>query len=282
MSYVLKLKYSPKVLVDARNISPDKFAGKTLNEIKKLKILEGGYETTIESIFDVDGPSQAPQDIKSIEITIEGGSNKLCFIGYRMSGGKVVIKGGAGHFTGYKMSGGTIVVHGSVRDYLGCKMKGGVIEVFGDAGHRIGSKLHGEKSGKGMRGGTITIHGNAGSYVGWGAGGGTIVIDKNAKNFVGSDIAGAVVVVKGSAGIYPGFGMSSGRVVIGGRIESMAPSFYIDSIIPSLKVRGIAFNKPFATFIGDVISGGRGLLQISYEDNKDFVDLYKNLLEESI
>ncbi len=282
MSYVLKLVSTPKVLIDARSISPNKFAGKSLDEIRKLRILEGGAEATLDTLFSVDGPSKASQDPNSIEIIIENSSNKLCFIGYKMSGGKIVVKGDVGHFTGYKMSNGSIIVHGSARNYLGCKMRGGSIEVFGDVGHRAGGKLHGEKSGKGMRGGTIVIHGNAGSYLGWGAGGGAIIVDGNAKNFVGADITSGTIVVKGSAGIYPGFGMSGGRVVVGGRVEAMSPSFYIDSIVPSLKVRGISFNKPFATFIGDVLSSGRGVLQISYEDNKNIIDVYKQFLEESI
>ena len=280
MSFVLKLKSIPKVLTDLRNVSPDKFAGKKIEEIRNLKILEGGVPTTLDTVFDTDGPTSASTDVKTIEITIENSLDKLCFIGYKMSGGKIVIKGGVGHFVGYKMRGGTITVHGDTRNYLGAKMVNGVIEVFGNAGHRVGCKLQGEKPGKGMKGGTIIIHGNAGADVGWGMAGGTIVVEGSVGNFVGADMVGGVVVVKGGSGIYPGLGMVGGRIVIGGEVRAIVPSFYLDSITPSLRVRGITFQKPFATFIGDAIVFGKGMLQISYEDNKHILELYKDILEE--
>ena len=272
MSFILRLRSKPTVLTDLRNISPDKFAGRMLNEIRSLSAVEGGRAVSLDTFFDIDGPSRAPQEVGSIEITVEGGTDKLCYIGYKMTGGKIVIKGSTGHFTGYKMKGGTIVIYGDTRNYLGAKMAGGTIEVFGNVGHRIGSKLHGEKPGKGMKGGTIMVHGNAGADVGWGASGGTIIIDGSAGNFVGSEMTGGVVVVKGSAGIYPGAGMAGGRIVIGGAVKSLLPSFYLDSIAPSIKVKKIPFDKPFAIFIGDVTVLGRGFLQVSYEDNKDLLE----------
>lgn len=280
LSYVLKLKSVPKVLVDARNISPDKFAQKGLNEIRNLKVLEGGEVTTLDTLFDIEGASSAPQNAKDIEIIIEGSMDKLCYVGYKMSNGKILIKGNIGHFAGYKMRGGTIIIHGNARNYLGTKMIGGTIEVFGDVGHRVGSKLQGEKPGKGMKGGAIVIHGNAGAEVGWGAGGGSIIVDGNAGNFVGADITGGTIIVKGSAGIYPGARMCGGRIVIGGSIQAMLPSFYLDSVVTSLKVRGIVFQKPFATFIGDVVVLGRGILQMSYDDNKHILERLKHIVEE--
>jgi formylmethanofuran dehydrogenase subunit C len=279
VTYTLRLKVTPKVLIDARWISPDRFAGKSIDEIKKFRILEGGWETVLGELFDVIGPEKAPSDPKEVEIVIENSSAKLCFIGYKMSGGRIVIKGDAGHFIGYKMRGGSITIYGNVRNYLGAKMKDGSIEVFGDAGHRVGSKLQGEKPGKGMKKGTIVIHGNAGSEIGCGMAGGTIVVEKNAGNLVGDFMTGGTIIVKGSAGLYPGLEMQGGRIVIGGAVKSILPSFYVDSYIPSLKVRGIEFKKPFLSFIGDVVVGGRGVLQISYEDNKELLEYYKSLLE---
>lgn len=280
MSFILKLKTIPKVLIDARCISPDRFAGKKLDEVRGLRLLEGGVTTTLDTIFDVDGPSTALQNAKDVEIIIEGSSDKLCYIGYKMSNGRITIKGSVGHFIGYKMRNGLIVVYGNTRNYLGAKMVGGVIEVFGNVGHRVGSKLQGEKAGKGMKEGTIYIHGTAGSDIGWDASGGTIIVEGGAGDFVGADMTGGTIVIKGNAGIYPGYNMSSGRAVIGGRVGSLLPSFYIDSIAPSIKVKGISFQKPFATLIGDAIVLGRGILQISYEDNVHILEQYKQLLEE--
>lgn len=280
MSYILKLKSMPRVLTDVRNISPDKFIGKKLEEIRNMVALEGGMRITLDTLFDVEGPVLAPQDAKSIEILIEGSIDKLCYIGYKMSNGKIVIRGNIGHFIGYKMKGGSITVYGNTRNYLGAKMTNGLIEVFGNTGHRVGSKLQGEKLGKGMRGGTIYVHGNTGADVGWGAGGGTVIIDGCAGNFVGAEMTGGLIIVKGDAGIYPGVRIIGGRIVIGGMVKAILPSFYIDSFIPILKVKGIVFQKPFVSFIGDAIVSGRGILQISYENNLHFLEEYKHIIEE--
>lgn len=282
MSYILKLKSKLVTLVDARNISPDKFVDKNLHEIRNLKLFEGSMTTTLDTIFDVEGSSSPHQNVRNIEIIIEGECSKLNFVGYKMNGGKIVVKGDIGHFLGYKMKGGNIVVYGNTRNYTGAKMVDGSIEIYGNAGHRTGSKLHGEKPGKGMRGGTIYVHGNSGSEVGWGMGGGTIIIDGDSGNLVGANMTGGTVIVKRNCGMYVGLRMISGRIVVGSRIQSLLPSFYIDSLIPSVKVKGVTFSKPFAVFIGDVLSGGRGFLQISYEDNKHIVDEYVELLRESV
>jgi len=278
--YSLYLKIKPVVLIDVRHITPDNFAGKELTGIKNIVVWEGGKKTYLSELFDIEGPEKAPSDPGQITITFETGSNKLCYIGYKMSKGKVHVKGDVGHLVGYKMRGGSIVVEGSARNYVGAKMKDGVIEIYGDVGHRLGSKLPGEKPGKGMRGGTIIVHGNAGSEVGVGMEKGVIIVDGSTGNLVGSEMLGGTIVVKGSCGLYPGAGMSGGRVIIGGKVDAILPSFYVDSVVPSVSIRGIKFDKPFMLFTGDVVVGGKGLLYISYNDNKELLEYYKSLIEE--
>lgn len=279
VTYALSLKYVPAVLVDARRITPDQFAGKKLDEIKKIVLLEGGREVRIGELFDIVGPERAPENPGDIEILLKQGSNKLCYLGYRMSGGRIVVEGDVGHFTGYKMRGGSIVVKGNTRNYTGSKMRGGTIEVLGDAGHKLGGKLQGEKPGKGMKGGKIIVHGRAGAEVGVGMRSGTIIIHGDAGNLVGVDMQGGTIVVVGNAGIYPGTNMYAGKIVIGGKVECLLPSFYADAILPSVKAKGIRFDKSFMLFIGDAIVGGRGLLYLSYEDNKALLEPYKELVE---
>jgi len=280
VTYSLHLKTKPTVLIDVRHITPDEFSGKELTDIKNIVVWEGGRKTRLSELFDVEGPEKAPSDPAQITITFKTGSNKLCFIGYRMSKGKISVKGDAGHLVGYKMRGGSIVVEGSARDYVGAKMKDGNIEVYGNVGHKLGGKLPGEKLGKGMKGGTIVVHGNAGSEVGVGMERGMIMVEGGAGNLVGSDMLGGTIVVKGCCGLYPGAGMSGGRVIIGGRVGTILPSFYVDSTVPSISVRGIKLDKPFMLFIGDVVVGGKGLLYISYNDNKELLEHYRSLIEE--
>ena len=279
VTYYLRLKENPSVLIDARSITPDSFAGKRMDEILSLRLLEGGRQITLQDLFDVEGPNEAPKDPGEITIIIERSTGKISFVGYRMSKGNITINGNAGHFIGYKMKGGSIVIHGNVRNYLGAKMKDGTIEVFGNAGHWVGAKLLGEKPGKGMKGGTIMIHGNAGSEIGSGMKGGTIIIDGGARNSIGNHMVGGTIIIKGNAGLYPGLRMSGGRIVINGLVEALLPSFYADALIQPLKVKGITFNKSFMSFIGDVLVGGHGLLQVSYDDNKELLEEFRKLLE---
>ena len=278
--YSLYLKMKPVVLIDVRHLTPDKFAGKDLSSIKNIAVWEGGKKTYLSELFDIEGPEKAPADPDQITIVFETGSSKLCYIGYKMSKGKIIVKGDTGHLVGYKMRGGSIVVEGNARDYVGAKMKDGTIEIHGNVGHRLGGKLLGEKPGKGMRGGTIVVHGNAGSEVGVGMKRGTIIVNGNAGNLVGSDMLGGSIIVRGNCGLYPGAGMSGGRVVISGRVGAILPSFYVDSIVSSFSIRGIKFEKSFMVFIGDVLAEGRGLLYISYNDNRELLEYYKSLIEE--
>ncbi|MEM0211895.1 MAG: formylmethanofuran dehydrogenase subunit C [Candidatus Methanomethylicia archaeon] len=282
ITYRLKLKDKFIVPIDARSISPDNFVGKSLEDIKKISIFEGGRESTIEDIFDVEGPSFSSKEaLNNVEIIIEGASTgKLRYLGYKMSGGKIIVKGDAGHFIGYRMSNGVIIVEGRAGSYVGSKMKGGSIEIFKDCGDCIGGKLPGEKPGKGMSGGSIIVHGNAGSQVGVGMKGGRILIDGNSGMLCGSYMMGGTIIVKMRCGLYPGARMTAGRIIVGGIVEGILPSFYVDSIIPSIKVREVVFNKPFMIFLGDVLVGGRGTLNISLEDNKLLIEPYKELLEE--
>ncbi|MEM2137040.1 MAG: formylmethanofuran dehydrogenase subunit C [Candidatus Methanomethylicia archaeon] len=278
-TYILKLKNPSIVPIDSRNISPDKFAGKSLEEIEKLKVLEGGRETVIGDLFELEGPDVAPKESGNIEIIVEGSSTgKLRYLGYKMGGGKIIVKGDAGHFTGYKMSNGSIIVEGKAGNYVGAKMKGGIIEVSKDCGDCIGGKLPGEKLGKGMSGGSIIVHGNAGSQVGVGMKGGRILIDGDAGMLCGSYMMGGTIIIRGGCGLYSGARMTAGRIIIGGVVEGILPSFYADSIVPSVKVRDVAFMKPFMIFIADAVVGGRGTLYISIEENRELVEPYMEIV----
>ncbi|MCR6669348.1 MAG: formylmethanofuran dehydrogenase subunit C [archaeon YNP-WB-040] len=282
-TYIVKLKYEPKVPVDARNISPNSFAGKSLNDILKLGILEGGVSVELKDLFDVSGPPNAPGDVNSIEILIEGlGSGKLKYIGYRMSGGRIVVKGDVGHFAGYRMIGGSILIEGKAGSYLGAKMKGGSIEVMKGCGDCVGGKLPGERPGKGMSGGEIVIHGDAGSQIGFGMKGGRIIIDGNAGMLCGLNMMGGTILIQKNCDLYPGARMTAGRVIVGGVVEGILPSFYFDSIVPSVRVGKISMNKPFAVFIADAVVGGRGSVYISLEDNKSLIEQYKDFMEERV
>jgi len=278
-TFVFTMKYDPGVPVEVRKLRPDAIAGLGIEDIKKLKTLIGGYETTLSELFEVEGPSTAPSNPDEIEIVIRGaGTYRIRFLGYRMKGGRIVVEGDIGPYAGYKMMGGEIIIKGSAASWLGAKMKNGVIEVYGDAGDFVGAKLMGEKPGKGMKNGTIVIHGNAGSNVGAGMKGGTIVIDGSAGNLLGVHMVGGSILVKGSVGRFAGARMRGGKIVVAGRIDGVLPSFYVDDVVASAKVKGIKIEKKFMVFVGDVLVNGCGRLFVSYEDNRDILAPFEELL----
>lgn len=279
--YILTLKEDVLVPIDARRIKPDNFVGKTLNEVLNIEIREGRVKRKISELFDIDGPNTPPTDVNSIEIHIKGkGTEKIRFLGYKMSGGVIIVHGPIGPLAGYRMVNGQIIIHGYARSWLGAKMKNGMIEVFGNAGDFVGSKLQGEAPGKGMQKGMIVIHGNAGSNIGAGKKGGSIIIEGNAGNSVGAYMMGGSILVMKNCGRFTGLGMTRGRVVVGGKIDGILPSFYVDSLVPSVKVKGYKFDKPFMIFVGDSLYNGMGMLQVSYEDNKELLSIYEELIKE--
>jgi formylmethanofuran dehydrogenase subunit C len=275
---ILKPKYKFNVPVESRYISPDSFAGKTLEEIGKLPVYEGNRKKVLGELFTFEGETgKTPAET---HIIIEGDVEKLRRVGESMTDGKITVKGSIGHYVGFKMKGGNITIHGNVGLWLGGKMKNGTIEVFGNAGDCVGGSLRGEKPGKGMKKGTILIHGNAGAEVGRGMKGGAILIDGNVGPLPGVDMAGGSIGVKGDCEGKPGARMTGGRVVILGKVPDILPSFYIDDIRESpIKVGPEKLPGPLYVFIGDVLADMKcmGRVMVSVQSNPQ-LKVYEELL----
>ncbi len=65
----LKLKKNPIFPLEAESITPDKFAGKTAAEIKKLIVYHGNEEKAVGDFFDVSGNGG---EVNETKILIEG------------------------------------------------------------------------------------------------------------------------------------------------------------------------------------------------------------------
>jgi len=145
-------------------------------------------------------------------------------------------------------------------------MKGGSIVIHGDAGDYMGAPYRG--STEGLRGGKITVYGNVGNEVGAHMRKGIIKIYGNAGQFVGLRMHdGTIYVQKDSEG-RAGACMTDGKIVIGGFLESVLPTFTIDSVKEKVKIEeGEAVKGPFYLFLGDVTENGKGKLYVSKEKN---------------
>jgi formylmethanofuran dehydrogenase subunit C len=213
----LKLKKKPEFPLEAESITPDNFAGKTLDQIKKLIVYCGNEEKKIGDYFNVSGKSGEPKDTK---IIIEGDVSNVKRIGEKMTGGEIIINGNVGMHVGNQMSGGKILVNGNADDWAGAMLKGGELEITGDAGHYVGAAYRGYW--KGMTNGIIKVKGkvgnesmlwarsskpsnkwptlycgNAGPFIGIHNHGGTVIIENECDRCAGADQARGTIVVKG-------------------------------------------------------------------------------------
>ncbi|HUY00662.1 MAG TPA: formylmethanofuran dehydrogenase subunit C, partial [Candidatus Deferrimicrobium sp.] len=122
-------------------ISPDNLAKKSIEEIKKFKILKGNQEAELGQFFEISGQSaENPADIK---IIVTGNVDSVKYIGSGMSAGEILIKGNSGMHTGDDMKGGKITVEGNCADFCAMEMKGGEFEVKGSAGNYLGAAKRG-------------------------------------------------------------------------------------------------------------------------------------------
>ena len=263
MEITLKPKYFFKVPVEAECISPDAFAGKTLEEIAKLKSWEGNKERNLGDLFHIDGESAAKPEVVAIKIL--GNVHKVRRIGSAMTAGEIFIQGDAGLHLGEEMKGGRITVEGNAESWTGAMMKDGTIEVKGNVGDYVGSAYRG--SVKGMRGGTITIDGNAGNEIGCFMRQGLIKVYGNVGQFAGMHMQNGTIFVGGDSDGRDGAEMTGGKLVVCGNVPSILPTFVIDSVKAKAKINGDEILGPFYLFTGDVTEDGSGKLYVSKKKN---------------
>jgi formylmethanofuran dehydrogenase subunit C len=251
--------------ITAECISPNVFEEKTLPEIEALKVWEGNKQKTLGGIFKI-AESGADNQQKNNTITIHGDVTEVRGIGSYMKNGEIVIHGNVGLYLGVEMHGGKITVYGNTGGWAGSMMKNGTIEIHGNVGDYLASPYRG--STKGMRGGRIVVHGNAGNEAGAYMKHGVIKILGSAGQFLGLRMREGTIYVKNGCEDRAGACMSGGKIVIGGAVESILPSFTIDSIKKKAKIEeGEDAEGPFYVFLGDLAENGNGKLYVSKTSN---------------
>ena len=222
----LKLKKNPEYPLEAEVITPDKFAGKSAAEIKKLVVYHGNEEKTLGDFFTVSGTGGEINDTK---ITIEGDLSDVKRIGEKMSGGEIVINSNVGMHVGNHMSGGKILVNGNADDWAGAMLNGGELEITGDAGHYVGAAYRGYW--KGMQNGTIKVKGKIGNEaLSWVSGSKPgkrfpTLICGGAGSFLGIHSHGGTIIVEGNCDRCIGADQVRGTIVVKGKINRILPSY---------------------------------------------------------
>jgi formylmethanofuran dehydrogenase subunit C len=258
----LTLRESPTVPLEAEGISPDVFAGLTLDAVRSLPVYHGKRTLTVGDFFDITGePGE--------QIELHGDLTKVKWIGKGMTRGSVHVHGHAGMHLGAFMAGGRIDVTGNAGDWVGGEMSGGLIHVRGNAGHQIGAAYRGAASG--MSGGTILIDGTAGIELGMRMKKGLIAVRGKVRDFAGLQMKGGTIVLMSGAELRTGAWMQRGTIV------SLAPLRLLPTFAPActysptflrLYAKHLAthgFTLPldgYTRFAGDSAAIGKGELLV--------------------
>ncbi len=262
--------------IDGESITPNVFVGKSDDEIAQLLLWKGNRKVPIKELFTVEG--SANESINKIAIRIEGDLSNVNRVGSGMTEGEILIEGNAGMHLGLEMQGGKITVNGSTGSWLGASMQGGTIEVEGNTGDYVGAPYRG--SIKGMKGGTIVVHGNAGTEVGSYLRNGFIEIKGSVGQFVGIHQKKGTIFIGGDVGSRAGAFMTGGKIIVGGHIESLLPTFTIDSLKKKAKIKERVIEEPFYLFVGDRAEHGKGKLYVLKSKNKHLKD-HEGFLEKT-
>lgn len=222
----LKLKKAPEFPLEADSITPDNFAGKTLNEIKSLPLYHGRELLTIGDYFNVSGKAG---DVANTKIIIDGDVSNVKRIGEKMTGGEIIINSDVGMHVGNNMSGGKILVKGNADDWAGAMLQGGELEIEGNAGHYVGSAYRG--FWQGMKDGVIRVKGKVGNEsMLWAKSSKPsnkwpILYCGGASSFLGLHNHGGTMVVDGDVDRCIGADQIRGNIVIKGKVARILPSF---------------------------------------------------------
>ena len=222
----LKLKKKPDFPLEAETITPDKFAGKSAAQIKKLIVYHGNEEKTIGDFFDVTGSSG---EVSETKIIIDGDLSTVKKIGEKMTGGEIAVNGNVGMHVGNNMSGGKILVNGNAGDWAGAMLKGGELEITGNAGNYVGSAYRGFWIG--MQDGVIKVQGKIGDEaLSWARGSKPAnrfptLICGGAGSFLGIHSHGGTIIVEGDCDRCIGADQVRGTIVVKGKIARILPSY---------------------------------------------------------
>lgn len=241
----ITMKNAPALYLEADNVSPDAFAGKTAAQIAELHVHEGNTTSTLGKYFEVKGDAGATA--ADTKIVVKGDVKKVKYLGFKMTAGELVIEGNTDLYVGAWMTGGKILAKGDVAAFAATAMKGGELVIEGNAGNYLGAAYRGDW--RGMSGGKILVKGNAGSDIGMYMTGGEIVVNGNIDVHALTHAEGGKLIVRGNAKSKVGGQMIDGEIIIFGSIDTMMPGFKPVGEV-ELEVDGA--KAKFSHFIGDM------------------------------
>jgi formylmethanofuran dehydrogenase subunit C len=213
--FTLKLRHAPSMRLDLTGLIPSKLAGLSAADVERLAIATEFGPGKVGDSFSVSGTA-------SETLTIEGGSERLDFIGADLDMGAIVVEGDTGAYAGSDITRGRLEIRGNAGAYLAAGAKGGLVTVKGSAGDYLGGARSGERFG--MLGGTVVVDGNVGTRAGERMRRGTVIARGTFGPAAGSRMVGGTLWTEKSFGSGPGPLLRRGTL-IGPAVEGLLPTF---------------------------------------------------------
>ncbi|MBM4240617.1 MAG: formylmethanofuran dehydrogenase subunit C [Euryarchaeota archaeon] len=265
---ILTPKEQPQVPLEAKNITPDAFAGKTIDEIKELKIWHGNIQVALSEFFDVDGESA--ENASEMKIIIDGDVYNTKRIGQKMTAGEITVKGNVNMYVGVEMKGGKLTVEGNAASWAGQDMEGGELVIMGNAEDYVGAAYRGDW--RGMSGGKITVYGNVGSEIAEYMNGGKMIIKGNVAIMPGVHMNNGVLIIEGNVVARVGGEMAGGTIVVKGVINEFLAGFKYIGVEKEIEVDGETIPGAFYKFKGDhATKGANGTVYAAVAGNGHIV-----------
>ncbi len=284
MTVILRQSRRIELPIEADVITPDQFAGLSLEEIKKLEVIQGNQRVQLHEFFEVTGEAGTIAD--ETDIVISGDTEKIKMIGKGMRGGRITVNGDAGMYLGAEMLAGRIHVIGSVDAWAGAEMRGGNIQIEGDAGNYLCAGYRGSIDG--MQGGRVYVRGNVGREMAAHMRRGLIVVKGSVGDYAATRMKGGTIIIIGDVHNRLGLESNAGMILLLGRIERLLPTYrfsgiaerefigyylrYITSRRPDFLSMSIDWTEKWIKFMGD-FSEGRPNLEIyaRYSTNQHLI-----------
>jgi formylmethanofuran dehydrogenase subunit C len=175
---------------------PERLSGLSVDEIVAVDLRCGAERVPVGGMFEVSG-------VADEELVLAGDLRRFDWIGARMSGGQIVVRGDVGAWAGTEMS-------------------GGLLRIFGDAGARLGAAYPGARVG--MTGGEIVVTGDAGEEAGAGMRRGLVAVGGRTGAGAGLRMLAGTVIALGGIGAEAGLGNKRGSLV-SGRVVQPLPAY---------------------------------------------------------
>ena len=259
----LQLRELPRQRIDMSDFTPDRMAGKRLDDVRRIVVWQGNERLSAGDLFSISG------DVGD-DIVIQSDSDRVDAIGNGMSRGRILVDGRAGAYAGRRMSGGRIHVTGDAGIFAGSGMSGGTLRIDGRAGDFLGAGIAGER--RGMRGGRIHVRGDAGDRVGDHQRRGIILVEGDVGDYCGSRMVAGTIAVLGAVGTGTGLAMHRGTLLL--TTDPGLPATFNDNGVHNLDFLGLLYRElqqsegPFSSlygrgnrvrrWLGDLACGGKG------------------------